>query len=177
MEHCLIFSREILYVTIVLCLNILYLKAVNKITVRQIRTSLRKHEVIKVCSIEYLTHTNRISVATFKSWIVHKIIQYLTLGLLSSIRNIYHSTTAYFFDPPCIILLVVFNVRKCRIIGKKTLLFTEIYYSLPRFRKMTAFSSHSLMRGGIHKHISWHCCFILTSLQLYSYEQWNYYFK
>jgi len=66
MEHCLIFSREILYVTIVLCLNILCLKAVNKITVRQIRTSLRKHEVIKVCSIEYLTHTNRISVVNFQ---------------------------------------------------------------------------------------------------------------
>ena len=35
------------------------------------------------------------------SWTVHKIIEYLTLGLLSSLLNIYHSTTAYFFDPPC----------------------------------------------------------------------------
>jgi len=38
----------------------------------------------------------------FKSWTVHKIIEYLTLGLLSSFWNIYHLTTAYFFDPPCI---------------------------------------------------------------------------
>jgi len=39
---------------------------------------------------------------TFKSWTVHKIIGYLTLGLLSSLGNIYHSTTGYFFDPRCI---------------------------------------------------------------------------
>jgi len=39
MKHCLIFSREIFYVTIVVCLNILLLKAVNEITARQIRTS------------------------------------------------------------------------------------------------------------------------------------------
>ena len=55
MKYCLIFLREILYVTIVLCLNILWLKAVNEITARQTRTSLRKHDVKKVCSIEYLT--------------------------------------------------------------------------------------------------------------------------
>jgi len=34
--------------TIVLCLNNLWLKAVNEITARQTRTSLRKHDVIKV---------------------------------------------------------------------------------------------------------------------------------
>jgi len=55
MEHCLTFSREIFYVTIVLCLNILSLKAVNEITARQTQTSLRKHDVTEVCSIEYLT--------------------------------------------------------------------------------------------------------------------------
>ena len=55
MKHCLIFSREIFYVTVVLCLNILWLKAVNDITARQTRTSLCKHDVIKICSIEYLT--------------------------------------------------------------------------------------------------------------------------
>ena len=32
MKYCLIFSREIFYVTIVLCLNILWLKAINEIT-------------------------------------------------------------------------------------------------------------------------------------------------
>ena len=46
MEHCLIFSREIFYVAIVLCLNILCLKAINEITARQTITSLRKHDVI-----------------------------------------------------------------------------------------------------------------------------------
>jgi len=66
MEHCLIFSREIFYVTIVLCLNILWLKAVNEITAKQTRTILRKHDVIKVCIIEYLTTKNRFSVANFQ---------------------------------------------------------------------------------------------------------------
>ena len=55
MKHCLIFSREIFYVAIVLCLNILWLEAISEITARQTRTSLCKHDVIKVCSIEYLT--------------------------------------------------------------------------------------------------------------------------
>jgi len=31
------------------------MKTVSEITARQIRTSLCKHDVIKVCSIEYLT--------------------------------------------------------------------------------------------------------------------------
>ena len=48
-------AREIFYVTIILCLNILWLKAVNEITARQTRVSLREHEVIKVWRIEYLT--------------------------------------------------------------------------------------------------------------------------
>jgi len=39
MEHRLIFSGEIFYVAIVLCLNVLWLKAVNEITSRQTRTS------------------------------------------------------------------------------------------------------------------------------------------
>jgi len=55
MKHFLIFSREIFYYIIVLCLNILCPKAVNEITARQTRTSLRKHDVIKVYIIEYLT--------------------------------------------------------------------------------------------------------------------------
>ena len=32
MKHCLIFSREIFYFTVVLCLNILRMNAVNEIT-------------------------------------------------------------------------------------------------------------------------------------------------
>ena len=51
MKHCLIFSREKFYFRIVLCLNIPWVKAINDYTIRQ----LRKHGVIKVCSIEYLT--------------------------------------------------------------------------------------------------------------------------
>jgi len=102
MKHRLIFSREIFYATIVLCLNILWLKAVNDVTARQTRTSSRKHDVIKVCSLEYLTTQIELVLPTFKYWTVHKIIEYLTLGLLSNRQNIRHSTTAYFFDPPCI---------------------------------------------------------------------------
>jgi len=83
MEHCLIFPRET--DTTVLYLNILRLKAVNEITARQTQTSLRKHDVIKLCSIEYLTTQIELVLPTFNSWTVHKIIEYLTLGLLSSL--------------------------------------------------------------------------------------------
>jgi len=38
MKHCLIVSREIFYVTIVLCLNILLLKSINEIAARQTRS-------------------------------------------------------------------------------------------------------------------------------------------
>jgi len=38
---------------------------------------------------------------TLKAKTVHKITEYLTLWLLPSLWSIYHSTTAYFFDPPC----------------------------------------------------------------------------
>ena len=46
-----------IYARIVLHLNILWLKAVNEITARW----LRKHDVIKVCSLEYLTTEIEIS--------------------------------------------------------------------------------------------------------------------
>jgi len=61
----MIFSREIFYVKIVLCLNILWLKAINEITARQTRTSSCKHDVIKVCSIEYLTTQIELVLPTF----------------------------------------------------------------------------------------------------------------
>jgi len=57
MKYFLMFSREIFYVTIVLW----GLKAINEITAMQTQTSLCmsmslcKHDLIKVCSIEYLT--------------------------------------------------------------------------------------------------------------------------
>jgi len=65
MKYCLIFSREIFYVTIVICLNILWLKAINEITARQTRTSLRKHDVTKVCNIKYLTAQIELVLPTF----------------------------------------------------------------------------------------------------------------
>ena len=49
----------------------------------------------------------------FKSWTFHKIIvEYLTLGLLSSLWNIYHSTTAYFFWSTLYILLLLQQWRQ-----------------------------------------------------------------
>jgi len=53
-----------------------------------------------VCSIEYLTTQIKLVCPAFSSWTVHKIIEYLTLGLLSSLSNIYRSTTAYFLTHP-----------------------------------------------------------------------------
>jgi len=97
MKHCLIFSRETFYVTIVFCLNILWLKAVNEITARQTWTTLCKHDVIKVSSIEYLITQIELVLSTFFQLLDRsQKIEYLTLGLLYSLWNIYHSTTAYF---------------------------------------------------------------------------------
>jgi len=92
------FHMKYFYVTTVLCLNILWLKAVSEITARKTRASYAKF--IKVCSIEYITTQTELVLLTFKSWTIHKIIEYLTLGLLYSLWNIYHSTTAYFLTHP-----------------------------------------------------------------------------
>ena len=85
MKHSLIFSREILYVAIVLSLNILRLKAVNCIAARRTRTSIAKFT--KNHSVEYLTTKVELVLPTFESWTVHKIIEYLTLRLLFSLRS------------------------------------------------------------------------------------------
>ena len=85
------FSREIFYVTIVLCLNIPWLKAVSEITARQTRTSFAKFS--KKLQHIIFNHTSRFSNANF-----HKIMEYVMLGLW----NICYSATCYFFDPPCI---------------------------------------------------------------------------
>jgi len=78
-------------------------KAVNEITARQTRTGLYIHDVIIVCSIEYLTTQIELVLCqlSYNSRTVYKIMDYLTLRLLSSLWNIYHSTKACFFDPPC----------------------------------------------------------------------------
>ena len=78
-----IFMRNI-YVTIVLCLNIPSLTAVNEITVRQTRTSFAKFSK-KTYSMEYLTTKTELPLSTFKSWTIHKIIEYLTVALLFSL--------------------------------------------------------------------------------------------
>jgi len=56
-------------------------KAVIDITADSEYTTrqLRKHSVIKVCSIEYLTIEIELMLPTFKSWTDHTIIEYLTL--------------------------------------------------------------------------------------------------
>jgi len=64
-KYRLIFSCEIFYITTVLYLNILTLKAVNEITATQTQTSQCKHDVIKVCSIEYLTTQIEVVLPTF----------------------------------------------------------------------------------------------------------------
>jgi len=66
------------------------------------RTSLCKHDVIKVCSIEYLTTQIELVLPTFFQ-LLDRLQNYriFNVRVLSSLWNIYHSTTAYFFDPPC----------------------------------------------------------------------------
>ena len=93
-----ILHRNFLY------LNIVRLKAVSEITARQTRTSLRKHDVIIVSTTEYLTTQIELVLPTFKSWNVHKIIEYLMLRLLSGLWNIYHSVAAYFLTHPVNVL-------------------------------------------------------------------------
>jgi len=86
-----IFMWNILRHFIVLYLNILWLKTVDEITARQTWTSLCKHDITILCSVEYLTTQIELVLPTFfKSWTVHKVIEYLTLGLLSSLWNICH---------------------------------------------------------------------------------------
>ena len=55
MKHCLTFSHEIFYVTIVLSLGIIWLKAVDEITARQTQTSFAKFSKKRNYSIEYVT--------------------------------------------------------------------------------------------------------------------------
>jgi len=81
MKHFVTFSCDIFYFTIVLCLNILWLKAVNQITADYTTRLLCRHGIIKVCGIEYLTTETKLVLTTLKSWTVHKIIKYLMLGL------------------------------------------------------------------------------------------------
>jgi len=95
-------SREMFYVTVVLCLNILILKAVSEITARQTSTSLRKHDVIKVCSIEYLTIQIELVLLTF-FLLLDRSQNYRIFNVMTVVYPLKYlsHTTAYFFDPPC----------------------------------------------------------------------------
>jgi len=106
MKHCLIISREIFTSQLFFCLKILWLKAVNEFTAcannELVSQNLAKKvlgKMFDMCSI--------VPNQSLKT--LHKIVEFLTLGLLSSLRNIYHSTTAYFFDPPCTFIWVQVN--------------------------------------------------------------------
>ena len=83
MKHCLIYSHEIFYVT----KNCLfkYSATYNVFKFNYTSRPLRKHDVIKVCSIEYLTTETQMVLPTFNSWTGYKIIEHFTLGLLSSL--------------------------------------------------------------------------------------------
>ena len=65
-----------IYFTIVLCLNVVWLKAVNDTTADYITRQLRKHGVIKakLCNIEYLTIEIELMLPTFKSGTIHTTI-------------------------------------------------------------------------------------------------------
>jgi len=64
MRHCLIFSHKIFYATYSFTFkySMTEMKAVSEITAWQ----LRKYDVTKVCSIEYLTTEIEISIANFQ---------------------------------------------------------------------------------------------------------------
>ena len=78
---------------------------------------MRKHNVIKLCSIEYLTTQIQLVLPTFKSGTVHKIIEYLTAGLYSLAFEISIAVQKLpVFDPSCmrVTLLSVIRQRHIR---------------------------------------------------------------
>jgi len=78
MKHILIFSiLEFFILSSLLTLPTIRLDYTARL--------LHKHDVIKVCSIEYLTRDIELVLPTFKSWTIYSIIEYLTLGLFSSL--------------------------------------------------------------------------------------------
>jgi len=85
MKHCLIFSRKVFHVTIVLIKITSSLVILPIIRFDYTIGPLRKHDAIKVCCTEYLTTEIELASPTFESWTVYKIKEYLTLGLLSSL--------------------------------------------------------------------------------------------
>ena len=119
MEHCLIFTRELICFTIALCLNILWLKAVNEITARQTRTSLGKHEVIKLCSVAYLTtvYTNWISVANFQVPEHSQNYRIFNTGTAVHPLKYLSQYNTLLFWPPCI--YSTFTTNQSQIATKK----------------------------------------------------------
>jgi len=98
MKYCMAFSREIYYFPIVLCLNILRLKAVSEITARQTRTSLSMYDVIKVCSIEYLATQIELVLPTFFQ-LLHRPQNYRIFndrGIVWPLKNLPHYNSLLF---------------------------------------------------------------------------------
>ena len=73
MKHCLIFLHEIVYFTVVF---IKILSSSLLISPYYVVITQPKHDVVKVCSIEYLTTEIELMLPTFKSWTANKIIEY-----------------------------------------------------------------------------------------------------
>ena len=98
---------------------------------------------------------------TFQSWTVRKIIECLTQGLLSSHWNIYHDTTAYFFEPPC--RLITLSVLFCWLLVQHY----ETYVSkcnvecLWKLKEIPTFHFHFPF------HVHYHC---QTAVCLYTYS-------
>ena len=60
----------------------------------------RKHGVIKVCSIEYITIEIELLLPTFKSWTVHIIIEYLTLDYRLALKYLSQYNSLLFLSHP-----------------------------------------------------------------------------
>jgi len=60
-----------------------------------VKLLLGKHELpsqnLYVCSIECLTTQTELVLPTFKYWTVHKVMEYLALGLLSKKVKVAHT--------------------------------------------------------------------------------------
>ena len=98
MQNCLMFLSERIYVTLVLCLNILWLKAVNEITARQTRTSFAKF--VKVGTIEYLT-TQMECVANYQ--VLDRSQNYRIFNVRTIVQPLKYLSqyNSLPFDPPC----------------------------------------------------------------------------
>jgi len=111
MKHCLIFSREIFYVTVVLCLNILWLKAVNELTAMQTRTGFAKFS--KKLQHRIFNHGHRISVANFQVLDRSQNYRIFNVRLLFGLRNITVQQLAFWPTLYRLLMLYTACSRRC----------------------------------------------------------------